>query len=304
MAARRAPLIIGRRTAGGAATRYATRPGRADYIDGEVIDVVDVDQPPAVEPRPTRLSDDRSCSAAGFTARPCPTPPRWPSATASVAWLGSDDVGRAQFPDAEVIDLDGGFVAPAFVDSHVHVTATGLTLTGLDLRAATSTRHCLELLGRLRARPPRRRDLGARVGRIGLAGRQPPSTADVDAVVGDRPAYLARIDVHSAARVDRAAARRRAVGGTGIRPAAPSDGRRPPPGPRGRPRPAHVRSSAARPAPPPSTWRRPRGIVAVHECAGPDIGGLDDWRELRDTAARRRDRRLLGRGGRRPPSRP
>ena len=24
------------------------------------------------------------------------------------------------------------------------------------------------------------------------------------------------------------------------------------------------------------------GIVAVHECAGPDIGGLDDWRELRD----------------------
>ena len=23
------------------------------------------------------------------------------------------------------------------------------------------------------------------------------------------------------------------------------------------------------------------GIVAVHECAGPDIGGLDDWRELR-----------------------
>jgi predicted amidohydrolase YtcJ len=25
------------------------------------------------------------------------------------------------------------------------------------------------------------------------------------------------------------------------------------------------------------------GIVAVHECAGPDIGGIDDWRELRDT---------------------
>jgi predicted amidohydrolase YtcJ len=25
------------------------------------------------------------------------------------------------------------------------------------------------------------------------------------------------------------------------------------------------------------------GIVAVHECAGPDIGGLGDWQELRDT---------------------
>lgn len=28
------------------------------------------------------------------------------------------------------------------------------------------------------------------------------------------------------------------------------------------------------------------GIVAVHECAGPDIGGLDDWLELRDTSHR------------------
>ncbi|MGB0969521.1 MAG: amidohydrolase family protein, partial [Mycobacterium sp.] len=63
-----------------------------------------------------------------------------------VAWLGSDNVGRAQFPDAEVIDLAGAFVAPAFVDSHVHITATGLVLTGLDLRQATSLRHCLDLL--------------------------------------------------------------------------------------------------------------------------------------------------------------
>ena len=62
--------------------------------------------------------------------------PAMPDATAMavrdgvVAWLGSDDVGRAQFPDADVVDLDGAFVAPAFVDCHVHVTATGLTLTG------------------------------------------------------------------------------------------------------------------------------------------------------------------------------
>ena len=85
--------------------------------------------------------------------------PAMPDATAMavrdgvVAWLGSDDVGRAQFPDAEVVDLGGAFVAPAFVDSHVHVTATGLTLTGLDLRAATSLRHCLDARRRVRARP-------------------------------------------------------------------------------------------------------------------------------------------------------
>ncbi len=42
--------------------------------------------------------------------------PAMPDATALavrdgvIAWLGSDDVGRSQFPDAQVIDLDGAFV--------------------------------------------------------------------------------------------------------------------------------------------------------------------------------------------------
>ena len=78
--------------------------------------------------------------------------PSHPDATAMavrdgvVAWLGSDDVGRSQFSDAEVVDLDGAFVAPAFVDSHIHLTSTGLLITGLDLRAATSKQHCLGLV--------------------------------------------------------------------------------------------------------------------------------------------------------------
>ena len=65
--------------------------------------------------------------------------PSHPDATAMavrdgvVAWLGDDAVARVQFPDADSIDLNGAFVAPAFVDSHVHLTATGLQLTGLDL---------------------------------------------------------------------------------------------------------------------------------------------------------------------------
>ena len=72
--------------------------------------------------------------------------PSHPDATAMavrdgvVAWLGSDDIGRAQFPGARTVDLDGCFVAPAFVDSHIHLTATGLLRTGLDLSSATSRR--------------------------------------------------------------------------------------------------------------------------------------------------------------------
>lgn len=78
--------------------------------------------------------------------------PTHPEATAMavrgdvVAWLGSDDVGRDQFPDADVQDLDGRFVAPGFVDSHIHLTATGLMLSGLDLRPATSRAQCLRMV--------------------------------------------------------------------------------------------------------------------------------------------------------------
>jgi predicted amidohydrolase YtcJ len=46
-----------------------------------------------------------------------------------IAWLGQDDQGRAWYPGAEVIELAGAFVAPAFVDAHVHATATGLLWT-------------------------------------------------------------------------------------------------------------------------------------------------------------------------------
>ena len=207
--------------------------------------------------------------------------PAMPDATALavrdgvVAWLGADDVGRVQFPDATVTDLDGAFVAPAFVDSHVHTTATGLALTGLDLRPATSLRHCLDLLAAFaRARPD---------GVLWAHGWDesgwpepiPPSTADVDAVVGDRLAYLARVDVHSAAA---STALRRAAGvGDGV--PLTSD--------------AHHRvrrvaresltgaqRTAARQAA--LDAAAAAGIAAVHECAGPQIGGLDDWHELRD----------------------
>ena len=58
--------------------------------------------------------------------------PTHPDATAMavrggvVAWLGSDDVGRDQFPDADLVELDGGFVAPASVHARrCVVTASG-----------------------------------------------------------------------------------------------------------------------------------------------------------------------------------
>ncbi|MDO3639044.1 amidohydrolase family protein, partial [Mycolicibacterium arseniciresistens] len=131
--------------------------------------------------------------------------PAMPDATAmavrgdTVVWLGADDVGRAQFPEATVVDLDGGFVAPAFVDSHIHLTATGLTLTGLDLRTATSLRHCLTMVADHAKAHPDGVIWGHGWDESGWPERRPPSTSDLDGLLGDRPAYLSRVDVHSAA---------------------------------------------------------------------------------------------------------
>ena len=216
--------------------------------------------------------------------------PTHPDATAMavrdgvVAWLGNDDVGRRQFPDADVVDLDGGFVAPGFVDSHIHLTATGLTLIGLDLRPATSHRHCLQLVADYAAAHPGQPIWGHGWDDSSWPERIPPTTADLDAVLGDRPAYLARVDVHSA------------LASTGLRRRAPGL-----PASAGYDTPLvgdahHLVRAAARDLLTDGQRAEARlaaldtlaahGIVAVHECAGPDIGGPDDWRELRAASSR------------------
>jgi len=218
--------------------------------------------------------------------------PSHPDATAMavrdgvVVWLGSDDVGRDQFPDAEVADLDGGFVAPGFVDSHIHLTATGLTLTGLDLQGSTSRRHCVALIADYAAAHPGQPVWGHGWDESAWPENAAPSTADLDAVLGGRPAYLARVDVHSA--LASTGLRRRVPGlasATGFADQRPlvgdahhlvraavrdllTDGQR-----------AEARVAALSAA-------AANGIVAVHECAGPQIGGLDDWRELHALGSR------------------
>jgi predicted amidohydrolase YtcJ len=213
--------------------------------------------------------------------------PTHPDATAMavrdgvVVWLGSDDVGRGQFQGAELVDLDGGFVAPGFVDSHIHLTATGLTLTGLDLRASTSRRHCLRLIGDYAAAHPGQPVWGHGWDESAWPENAAPSTADLDAVLGGRPAYLARVDVHSA--LASTGLRERVPGlasATGFAEQQPLVGDA-----------HHLVRAAARDLLTDAQGAEARmaaldaaaasGIVALHECAGPEIGGLDDWRQLR-----------------------
>ncbi|MFF5990745.1 amidohydrolase [Prauserella flavalba] len=201
----------------------------------------------------------------------------------TVVWVGQDGPGRALHPGAEEVPLDGAFVAPAFVDAHVHATATGLHLSGLDL---TGVRDAGQLLAAVRAAVTPGEVLCAH-GWDESTWTSPrlPSRAELDEATGGAPVYLSRVDVHSAlvtsALVELAPAARDADGWS-------------PDGPLTRDA-HHLVRSAVRAAI--TTDQRQRaqraflhaaaaaGIVSVHECAGPDISGEADLRDLQRLAS-------------------
>ena len=118
---------------------------------------------------------------------------------ATAQWLLVQDnrveaIGTGDRPHADrAVNLDGGTLVPAFRDAHVHLPATGLYATGLDLRGETSADAIVAALAR-RARA----DDG-----ILFAGNfedpldRPLEARDIDGAVGARPALLARADMHS-----------------------------------------------------------------------------------------------------------
>jgi predicted amidohydrolase YtcJ len=112
-----------------------------------------------------------------------------------IAWLGD----AAAAPSADrVIAGEGALLTPAFVDAHVHATATGLALSGLDLHSSVSRAEAVRAVARHAATVPTGIVLGTGWDETGWPEGRGLTRADLDAVVGDRPAYLARVDVHSA----------------------------------------------------------------------------------------------------------
>jgi hypothetical protein len=208
-----------------------------------------------------------------------------------IAWLGA----AADAPAADrVVAGEGSLVTPAFVDAHVHATATGLALTGLDLHGRSSVAEALAAVTHRTADDGEGIVLGTGWDETGWPEGRGLTRHDLDAVVGDRPAYLARVDVHSAtvstALLDRVpgitelagyhpdgqlrleahhAARQAAYGAVG-------------PGQR---RAAQRATRAAATA---------LGIGTVHEMAGPEVSSADDLAALLALAAAEPGPRVLG----------
>ena len=103
-------------------------------------------------------------------------------------------VGNGEPPAADRrVDLDGGTLMPAFCDAHVHLPATGLYEMGLDFRGERSTTKILDGF-KVRAAAGDGILFG---GNFEDPLDAPLTRVDLDAVVGERAALLARADMHS-----------------------------------------------------------------------------------------------------------
>jgi hypothetical protein len=112
-----------------------------------------------------------------------------------IVWVGADP---HQAPPVEhTIALPGAWITPGFVDAHVHGTATGLTLDGLDLSSSTSAD---DVVDRVRVFAAYRDDdpmLGSGWEEHGWPMAVPPSAEQLASAAPGRRIQLDRVDGHS-----------------------------------------------------------------------------------------------------------
>ena len=89
-------------------------------------------------------------------------------------------------------------MAPAFVDSHVHTTETGLAVTGLDLREARTLAEALDAVERAARHCGGRPVLGGGWNDADWPEGRAPTAAELDRASYGGVVYLARVDIHSA----------------------------------------------------------------------------------------------------------
>jgi predicted amidohydrolase YtcJ len=105
--------------------------------------------------------------------------------------IGATGTGDGPAAD-RMVELDGGYLIPALRDGHAHLPSTGLHAAGMDLRGVTSSQRILEGLA----------SASENNGILYGAGFEEPldgplTRHEIDDVVGDGVALLARADLHS-----------------------------------------------------------------------------------------------------------
>lgn len=201
-----------------------------------------------------------------------------------IVWVG-DAAGAEVHKELadRIIDAQGFFLAPAFVDAHVHATSTGLMLDGLDLSGVRSKDELLNLLEQYARSSKGAPILGHGWDESQWQFADLPTRSEIDRASWGSVVYLSRIDVHSALVSSALVGAKTEVASlNGFTDCAVSGN-------------AHrilreralslISSSQRRRAQRSFlTHCLSQGIASVHEMAGPGISSVEDARSLIDLA--------------------
>jgi predicted amidohydrolase YtcJ len=115
-----------------------------------------------------------------------------------VAVVPEADLDMYVGPHTETVDLAGGLLLPGFQDAHAHPVQAGVERLRCDLTTANTREEYLDLVrGYAQAQPERPWLLGGGWA-MPVFGTVGPRAADLDAIVPERPVFLANRDHHGA----------------------------------------------------------------------------------------------------------
>ncbi len=119
----------------------------------------------------------------------------------TVAWVGSEQAATSIADSSmDVIDLQGALLAPGFVDSHVHLTETGIALDALQLAGVRSAAELLDAVAAfcVSASGADGTVLGHGWDETTWADPALPTRDEIERAAGGRQVFLSRVDAHSA----------------------------------------------------------------------------------------------------------
>jgi predicted amidohydrolase YtcJ len=163
----------------------------------------------------------RLVRATGRAGRPASAVAVVGGRIAAVGDAADDQFRELTGPRTEVADLRGRALLPGFQDAHVHPAFAGLTMIGCNLIGASTLDEALRRIGEYARTHPDQEWIAGSGWRMEWFPGGTPARGQLDAVVGDRPAYLTNRDGHGAWASSRALR----LAGIDARTPDPPDGR-------------------------------------------------------------------------------
>tara|TARA_Y100001970_G_scaffold121071_1_gene150164 strand:- start:51636 stop:53306 length:1671 start_codon:yes stop_codon:yes gene_type:complete len=116
----------------------------------------------------------------------------------SIIFVGSNELAEPYKCNAELMDLSDAYVYPGFIDSHVHLKATGYRELSLNLQGSKSLK---EMLTRVKIYANNIEPSKWVIGRGWIEKKWPerrfPTKEELDSISSDKPILLERADGHA-----------------------------------------------------------------------------------------------------------